>query len=123
MESTIKKLPNSRIKFQIKATKDEVVKFFDRAIEILAKDLSIKGFRAGKVPKDMAKGILGEHAVEHKAQDLAIQDSYLEMVTKEKIIPIHQPEDLKINNFSEEGFDIEGEVDILPEVHHKDLQK
>ncbi|MBI2448158.1 trigger factor [Candidatus Microgenomates bacterium] len=118
MESTIKKLPNSRIKFQIKATSEEVAKFFDRAVEILAKDVAIKGFRTGKVPKEMAKDALGEHAVEHKAQDLAIQDTYFEMVTREKITPLASPADIKIEKFSEkDGLDWSGEVDVIPSIN------
>lgn len=117
MEIKTSKLPKSRIKFRIIATNLEVAHFFDMAIEHLSRELKMPGFRPGKVPVDVAKGALGEEAVIHEAQDIAINDAYLQLVTKENLVPIARPENVKINFFSEtEGLDWEGEVDLLPEV-------
>jgi trigger factor len=117
MNIKTEKLPKSRIKFHIIADKQDIAHFFDMALEHLKKDLKIQGFRPGKVPDNIAKDALGEHSLEHEAQDIAINDTYLQLVTKEKLVPVARPENIKINNFSEaDGFDWEGEIDVLPEI-------
>jgi len=124
MDFDIKKQPKSIIKFQIKATSEEVAKFFDRAIEILAKDLKMPGFRPGKMPKEMAEESIGKQAIENQARESAINDSYFQMVTQNKLIPLDRPGNVKINKFSkEEGLDWEGEIGILPEVELGDWKK
>ena len=117
MQHKIEKLPKSVIKFHITATKEEVAQFFVRAIEKLAKDLKLPGFRPGKVPHDMVKDTIGEQAIENEARELAINDSYFETINQNKLIPLVRPNDIKINKFSEEeGLDWEGSVEVLPEI-------
>jgi len=62
----------------------EKSKNFSQA-EKLAKELKVSGFRPGKVPAEVAKDALGEHAILHEAQEVAINDTYLQMVTKENM--------------------------------------
>lgn len=124
MEIKIDKLPKSRIKFHITAGHGDVAHFFDMALDHLKKELNISGFRPGKVPADIAKEALGEHTIEHEAQDIAINDTYLQLVTNEKLVPVARPENIKINKFDEaEGLDWEGEVDVLPEIKIDGWQK
>ncbi|HRY59764.1 MAG TPA: trigger factor [Patescibacteria group bacterium] len=124
MDFKVTKQPKSKIKFQITGTGEEVHKYFDRATEKLAADLKLSGFRPGKVPADIAKDAIGEGAIKNEAQDLIINDSYFEMVTSQNITPLSRPENIKINELSEEkGLDWEGEVDILPEVELGDWKK
>lgn len=117
MDLKIEKLPKSKIKFHIVADKNDIAHFFDMALDHLKKDLKIQGFRPGKVPNNIAKDAIGEHSLEHEAQDIAINDTYLQLVTNEKLIPVARPENIKITTFNEiDGLDWEGEVDILPEI-------
>jgi len=124
LEIKLEKLPKSKIKFHITATKDDITHFFDMALNRLKKDLKIQGFRPGKVPNDIAKDAIGEHSLEHEAQDIAINDTYLQLVTGEKLVPVARPENIKINTFSEtDGLDWEGEVDVLPTINIEGWQK
>jgi len=124
LDHKIEKLPKSKIKFQITAGATEVAHFFDMAVERLSKELKLPGFRPGKIPADVARGALDKHNLEHEAQDIAINDTYLQFVTKEKLIPVARPENVKINSFDEmSGIDWEGEVDVLPEVKIEGWQK
>lgn len=105
------------MKFHIVATKEDIAHFFDMALDRLKKDLKLQGFRPGKVPNDMAKEAIGEHSLEHEAQDIAINDTYLQLVKKEDLVPVARPDNVKINSFGEtDGLDWEGEVDILPTI-------
>jgi len=124
MNIKVEKLPKSKIKFHITATKDDIAHFFDMALDHLKKDLKIQGFRPGKVPDNIAKDALGEHSLEHEAQDIAINDTYLQLVTKENLVPVARPENVKINTFNEtDGLDWEGEVDVLPEIKIEDWKE
>ena len=118
MDIKTEKLPKSKIKFHITMTGNEIAHFFDIAAERIAKEMNVSGFRPGKVPADVAKGMVDEHALEHEAQDLAINDSYFQMVTNEDLVPVARPENIKINVFNKlEGLDWEGEADVLPDVN------
>ncbi len=124
MDIDIKKQPKSVVEFSIKATSDEVAKFFDRAVEMLAKDLKIPGFRPGKVPKDMTEDTIGKQAIENQAKELAINDTYFEMVNQNKLIPLDRPKDVEIKKFSkEEGLEWEGKAEVLPEVEVGDWKE
>ena len=118
MDSKLEKLPKSKIKFQIKAGAADIAHFFDMAVEKLSKELKLPGFRPGKIPADVARGALDPHILEHEAQDIAINDTYLQLVTGEKLIPVARPENVKIVFFNEmEGLEWEGEVDVLPSIN------
>ena len=124
MELKATKQAKSKIKFQITGTGEEVKKYFDRATEKLSADLSLPGFRPGKVPADMAKDAIGENAIKNEAQDLIINDSYFEFITAQNLTPLSRPENIKINEIRiEKGIDWEGEVDVLPEVEIGDWKK
>ncbi|MFA7309140.1 MAG: trigger factor [Patescibacteria group bacterium] len=124
MKSTTTKLSDSKIKFEITGTGQEIAPFFDRAAEKLSETLSIKGFRPGKVPTKVAREAIGEHAIEHEAQELAIQDSYYEFVQKEDITPVAPPTDIKISTFSTvDGLIWEGIVEIIPAITITDWKK
>jgi len=123
MDFKVEKLSKSKIKFHITMSGEEIAHFFDIASERIAKELKIDGFRPGKVPADVAKGMVDEHAIEHEAQDLAINDSYFQLMTKENLVPVARPENIKINAFDKAGgLDWEGEFDILPEIDVENWQ-
>jgi len=124
MDIKIEKQPKSVVKFQIKATSDEVAKFFNRAIEKLSQDLKMPGFRPGRVPHKIAEDVIGKQAIENQAKELAVNDFYFEMVNQNKLIPLARPFDVKVNLFSQDkGLDWEGKVEVLPEVELGDWKE
>lgn len=124
MDIKIEKISGGKVGFSIKAEGSEIAHFFDMALANLSKDLKLSGFRPGHVPEDVAKSTIGEHALWHEAQDLAINDLYMQMVTKEKLYPIARPDNLEIDGFDkEEGMSFHGEVEVMPEVDVTDWKE
>ncbi|SDP10464.1 trigger factor [Desulforhopalus singaporensis] len=86
----------------------------DKAYEKLKKEVKLKGFRRGKVPRS----IIVKHykpQVEGETGEKLVQDNYFDAVEKEGIDPVTHPE-IKEVNYNEDGsFTFVAEVDIRPE--------
>ena len=104
MDIKVEKQPKSKIKFSIKATGEEVAKFFDRALEVLSKDLKVSGFRPGKVPKEMAVDSIGKQAIQNQARELPINDTYFEMINRDKLVPLDQPKNVKVKRVGRDTY-------------------
>ena len=63
---------------------------FENVLKTYKKDLSLPGFRPGKVPRDMIVKRFGT-ALRQEAVEQAVGDSFKEACEKEKIVPIAKP--------------------------------
>jgi trigger factor len=101
------------LKFEI--PRDAVEAEIDRNIDELRKDISVPGFRKGKVPKDMAKARYAKTA-RQEAVEKIIQDAYGKALEEKSLKPV-TPAAVTSLDF-EEGkpltFSIE--IEVLPEV-------
>jgi trigger factor len=98
----------------------------DAAAAKLSKQVSIKGFRKGKVPKNVLMAHLGgPSALRNEAIRDSIPDFYAHAVSDTLIDPIAQP-DINITAGEEEGILVfEADVEVRPEVSlsgHNDLR-
>lgn len=97
---------------------------FDTAVEKklkeIAKNVSMAGFRAGKVPFAMVKQKYQGNAMSEAVDDL-LRDGVNEVLKEKKVRPVFTP-DVELKKF-EEGKDIEFTVsmDIMPEIEVKDF--
>ena len=53
MNFSIKKLPKSQIEISAELSKESFGEYFNKAILELGKNIEVKGFRTGKVPKEI----------------------------------------------------------------------
>lgn len=113
MDIKIEKLPKSRLKLHITASKEEISPFFEQAWQKLSQQVNIKGFRPGKAPKIMVIEAAGINRYHTTALDLALNQIYYQALVQEKINPVSQP-DIAMKNFSEEILQFEAEVDVVP---------
>lgn len=124
MRATSTIVDNNKVKLTVEVDEDEMAKAIDAAAVKLGKQVSIKGFRKGKVPKDVLVAHLGgPSALRAEAIRDALADFYAHAVADTLIDPIAQP-DITIASGEEEGpllFD--AEVEVRPEVdlvgHHE----
>lgn len=94
---------------------ETVQPMLDKAYDKLKKDVKIKGFRRGKVPRNV---IVRNYKpqVEGETGETLVQENYFTAVEQEGIEPIVHP-DIKEVNYNEDGsFTFVAEVDIRPEV-------
>lgn len=117
MKHEIKNLKKSELEITITVTKEELDKQYKKALDEASKEVSIKGFRSGHIPAHVLEEELGKTRLLARAQELAIQTSFVEVIIKEKIQSISRP---KVTVESQEPFTFKAIVSIMPEVELKD---
>ncbi|NNN01729.1 MAG: trigger factor [Acidimicrobiaceae bacterium] len=126
MRATTTNLENHRIKLLVEIDDEEMNQAIDAAAVTLAKQVSVKGFRKGKVPKNVLIANIGGPAVlRSEAIRESMPDFYAHAVAESLIDPIGQP-DINIIAGEEEGMlSFEAEVEVRPQVEitgHRDLR-
>jgi len=87
-----KELPDtSEIKAIITVDPKNFAEYTDRALKHFSKVVKVSGFRAGKVPKDMIIKNVGEAAIAEEAANLAIKDTYPQVLQEKKLLIIDAP--------------------------------
>jgi len=117
MRATPTSLENNRIKLTVEVDESEMAIALDETAAALAKQVSIKGFRKGKVPKNVLIAHLGGlEALRSEAIRESMPDFYARAVADTLSDPIGQP-DINITAGESEGpLTFEAEVEVRPEV-------
>ncbi|MCX6763254.1 MAG: trigger factor [Candidatus Moranbacteria bacterium] len=112
----IKKLPNSQIEINISISWDVWKGYLDKAAEEISKEINIPGFRPGKAPRNIVEQKVGKNIILNKAAEKAVQKSYADFITKEKIESLGAPE-VELKEIAE-GKDLEysAKVSVMPEI-------
>ncbi|MEK7177585.1 MAG: trigger factor [Patescibacteria group bacterium] len=85
------KLPKNTTQLIIDVPKADIKKEEDEAFSRLQKNLTVGGFRQGKVPKDIAEKHLTKEVVYQELAQKMISRIYQELLTKESLKPIISP--------------------------------
>lgn len=85
------KLPKNTVQLIIDVPKADIKKEGDEAFVRLQKNLTIEGFRQGKVPKDIAQKHLTKEVIYQELAQKMISRIYQELLTKEGLKPIISP--------------------------------
>lgn len=91
MRISSKSLTDTSIKLTIAATGTELVDLKDHTLVKLAKNLKVAGFRAGKVPPQVAEKQLDPNYLQAQVLDEALNHLYSEAVTDQKVRVVSQP--------------------------------
>lgn len=127
MEIKKEVLPKSKVKLNVKVSSAEMRQFFARTFNKIAPTIEVKGFRPGQAPKSMIISAIGENRLQSEILDLALRETYVEALKKEKILPVAPP---KINikmmkdlTADTAELEYEAEIDLLPEIKIGDYKK
>ena len=101
------------IRFNATVEGDEWKDAQSKATRDLAENVTVKGFRKGKAPLAQAIKYIPTRDILDKAADRAVNKAYEEMVSKNEIKPIMQPE-LVVNDFSVDKLSITFVVVTMP---------
>lgn len=117
MRATSTSLDNNRIKLVVELDDGEMNAALDDAAASLAKQVSVKGFRKGKVPKNvLVAHIGGLEVLRSEAIRESMPDFYARAIADTLIDPIGQPE-INITGGEQEGaLTFEAEVEVRPVV-------
>lgn len=118
MKVKVEKLEGSKNKLEVVLTKEEFNEHYEKAFEKILKDVEVKGFRKGKVPREMYLKRFGDGAVIRDAIDLALNASYYEALNSKKVVAVGQPDiDIDWENLGhDKPFKYTATVEVYPEV-------
>ena len=126
METSIKKLPKSQAEILFEISTEEFKDFIEKTILNLAKDLELKGFRKGKVPKEIIIKKIGQDKILASAVQLAVKENYLRTISqlKDKIEIISRPEvEILSTPTFNKGLNFKAKFSVLPEIDLPDYKK
>jgi len=97
MKYKVKKISDFESSIEITVDFDDLEEKKDEAISKISKSLKVKGFRPGKIPKNIVVREVGEEYVLEEAIDLYLPGQIFEILNKEEISPAVRPviKDLK----------------------------
>lgn len=116
--ATIETLENSKVKLTIEVSKELFEHGLDHAYESIKKDVEVKGFRKGSVPKHIYESKFGVESLYDEALNHVIGDTYYQALVDHDVLVVAQPEiDLDIQNVKRgEAFTYTAIVAVKPEV-------
>ena len=115
MNYKVKKISEFESSIEITVDFDDLGEKKDEAISKISKSLKVKGFRPGKIPKNIVLREAGEDYVLEEAIDIYLPEQIFEILNKEEISPAVRPviKDLKKEKKS---FKIEVLITLWPKL-------
>jgi FKBP-type peptidyl-prolyl cis-trans isomerase (trigger factor) len=123
MATKINKLAGSQIEITASISAKDLSAYRVQAIKNLNEEVSIDGFRKGKVPESVLIEKIGEMTLLYEMAELAIGDEYPKIIEKEKIEAIGRPE-VKITKIAKDNpLEFTITTAVTPEVKIGDYKK
>ena len=123
MKSKLEKLSDTRVKITVTLDGDDLKEARKPAIERLAKDLKLPGFRAGKVPAEVAEKHLDPAALEEHILDIAVRQTVPQAFDEVKELALAIPKVDVTKYVAGEMAEYTAEADVLPEIKLGDYTK
>lgn len=114
MESTIRQTTDIKHELDVSLTKEELNPYFDAVYREAQKNISMKGFRKGKVPIQMIRKMYGP-SLEQEAMEEAVQQEFAKCVQAQDLRPIGQPAITKIDRAEDGGVSFTVAYEVMPE--------
>lgn len=115
METVCNKLEKSLVEVEVTFTTEEWKEAQTKALNKLARNVKMDGFRKGKAPAKLVKARIGKAAILEEATDVILQKSYGPILLDNGIEPVGQPE-VKVTELSEEVLKVVVTAPVAPEV-------
>lgn len=122
MEYKIEKLPQSKISLKVILVADEMKKYGEMAIAHFVEHTEIKGFRQGKAPRHLVIEHIGQNRINSEAINVAVENSYGEIVVKDNIEVIAHPQIEVLKFVPNQCLEYKAGVAILPEAKLADYK-
>lgn len=123
MKSSTETLSPTRVKLTIEVPFEEFEPSLDAAYKTIGSQITIPGFRKGKVPSAIVDQRVGRPAVLDEAINSALPEWYNQALQDTKIQPLSQP-DIDLAKFVDgEPIEITAELDVRPELILPDVSK
>ena len=115
MKSTAETLSPTRVKLTVEVPFEELAPSLDTAYKTIAKQISIPGFRKGKVPSRVIDQRVGRAAVLEEAVNEILPTAYEDALRENSVSPLGRPE-IEVTELNDgESLTFVAEVDVRPE--------
>lgn len=123
MKTTVKKLSDSRVEITVSLDAKDLATAKAKALEKLAKEIHVEGFRKGKVPAEIAKKFIPENDLNAETVDTAVRTTVIGAFAKSEKSPLALPNINVIKYVPDEVVEYTATADIVPEVKLGDYKK
>jgi trigger factor len=111
METTVKELPDSRVRVDVDVDPKDVEGSIARTARQLGQDMKLPGFRKGKVPPEMVVQRLGRQTVLTQALESSLGDWYERAMLESGVNPVGDPK-LDLSDLPEEGKPLRFSIEV-----------
>ena len=116
MKSAVETLSPTRAKLTVEVPFEELKPSLDAAYKKIAQQVTVPGFRKGKVPAAVIDRQIGRGAALDEAINDALPKLYFEALESNNLQPLAQP-DIEVTKFEDgEALEFTAEVDVRPEI-------
>lgn len=123
MKHTRKDLSDSKIEFKVEVAAADVAKHHQAATKKLSKDVKVAGFRAGRVPTEVAEKHIDPAKLADEAVNNAINATLIDLIELEQIQLLDRP-DIAITKFvPAEILEFTAVIEVVPPVKLADPAK
>ena len=123
MKTKFKKLSDSRVELTVTLDAKDLQKAEAKALEKLAKEIKVEGFRKGKVPAEVAKKFIPENDLNAETADAAVRATVIEAFAENEKSPLALPNVNITKYVPGESLEYTATADIIPEVTLGDYKK
>ena len=123
MKTKFKKISDSRVELTVTLDAKDLKAAKEKALEKLAKEVKVEGFRKGKVPAEIAKKFIPENDLNAETIDYAVRSTVVQAFQKEEKSPLVLPSVNVTKYVPDELAEYTATADIIPEVKLGDYKK
>ena len=123
MKTKFKKISDSRVELTVTLDAADLKAAKKKALEKLAKDVKVEGFRKGKVPAEIAKKFIPENDLNAETIDFAVRSTVVQAFQAEEKSPLVLPSVNVTKYVPDELAEYTATADIIPEVNLGDYKK
>jgi len=116
MKTKLKKLSDSRVEITVTLDAKDLKTAAEKAVEKLAKEVNVEGFRKGKVPADVAKRFIPENDLNAETADIAVRSTVISAFSENEKSPLVLPNVNVTKYVPGEMLEYTAAADIIPEI-------
>ena len=123
MKTKSKKLSDSRVEITVTLDAKDLAPAREKALEKLAKEIKVEGFRKGKVPAEVAQKFIPENDLNAETIDFAVRSTVIEAFKQAEKSPLVLPSVNVTKYVPGEMAEYTATADIIPEITLGDYKK
>lgn len=116
MKTTVKNISKTRVEIKVVLGEEEMKAAHEKAVERLAQEVKMAGFRKGKAPAKMAEKQLNPNDIAQTAVDIAVREAVPKAFMENQKNPLVIPEVSVTKFIPDQAVEFIARADILPEV-------